>query len=60
LQAGYTYSDTAFPSVVLFEDDEDSEHDTDFDPDVLTGEGLYTSCGVVMQLTFILKTTAAD
>jgi hypothetical protein len=29
------YSHTALPSAQLFEDDEDTEHNTDFDPDML-------------------------
>ena len=36
---GYTYSHTALPWAEYFEDDEDTEHDTDFDPDMLTDEG---------------------
>jgi len=39
LLAGYTYSDTALPCAEYFEDDEDTEHDTNFDPDMLTDEG---------------------
>jgi len=39
LLAGYTYSHTALPSAEYFEDDEDTEHDTDFDPDMLTDDG---------------------
>jgi len=38
LLAGYTYSHTALPREEFF-DDEDTEHDTDFDPDMLTDEG---------------------
>jgi hypothetical protein len=60
MPAGYRYSHTALPGVEYFEDSEDTEHDTDFDPDMLTDDCLYTFCGVVMQLTFILKTGAAD
>jgi len=60
LPAGYTYLHTALPCAEDFEDDEDTKHDTDFDPDMLTDECYYTLCGVVMQLTFILKTRAAD
>ena len=59
LPAGYTHSQTALPSADLF-NDQDTEHDTDFDPDMLTDEGYYILCGVVMQLTFILYTRAAD
>jgi len=36
--AGYTYSHTALPCAELF-NDEETEHDTDFDPDMLTDEG---------------------
>ena len=36
--ARYKDSYTAFPCAELF-DDEDTEHDTDFDPDMLTDEG---------------------
>jgi len=39
LPARYTYSHTALPCAEFFEDDEDTEHDTDFDPDMLTNEG---------------------
>ena len=35
LPAGYTYSHTALPCADVF-DDEETEHDTDFDPDMLT------------------------
>jgi len=38
LPAGYTHSHTALPWVEFF-DDEATEHDTDFDPDMLTDEG---------------------
>ena len=38
LPAGYTYSHTALPFAEFF-DDEQTEHDTDFDPDLLTDEG---------------------
>jgi hypothetical protein len=37
--ARYTYSHTALPSVEFFQDDEDTERDTDFNPDMLTDEG---------------------
>jgi len=40
--------------------DKETVHDPDFDPDMLTDDGSYTLCGVVMQLTMILKTRAAD
>jgi hypothetical protein len=33
------YSHTALPSAELFDYDEDTEHDTDFNPDMLTDEG---------------------
>jgi hypothetical protein len=39
LPAGYTYSHTALPCAEFLEDDEDTEHDTDFDPDMLTDDG---------------------
>jgi len=39
LPAGYMYSHTALPWAEYFEDDEDTKHDTDFDPDMLTDEG---------------------
>jgi len=39
LPAGYTYSHTALPCAECFEDNEDTEHDTDFDPDMLTDDG---------------------
>jgi len=38
LPAGYTYSHTALPGVEFSEDDEDSEQDPDFDPDMLTDD----------------------
>jgi len=38
LPAGYTYSNAALPCTESF-DDEETEHDTDFDPDMLTDEG---------------------
>jgi hypothetical protein len=60
LPAAYRYSHTALPSAEYFEDDEDTKHDTDFVPDMLTDESSYTLCGVVMQLTFRLQTRAAD
>ena len=60
LPAGYTYSHPALPCEEIFDDDEDTQHDTDFHPDMLTDEGRYTICCVVMRLTFILKTQAAD
>jgi hypothetical protein len=60
LLAEYTCAHNALPCAVFFEDDEDLEHNIDFDPDMLSDEGWYTLCGVVMQQTFILKTRAAD
>jgi hypothetical protein len=39
LDAGYTYSHTALQSAEFFDDDEDSQHDTDVDPDMLTDQG---------------------
>ena len=39
LPAGYMYSHTAPPCAEFSEDDEDTEHDTNFDPDMLTDEG---------------------
>jgi hypothetical protein len=39
LPAGYTYLHTALPCAEFFEDNEDTEHDTDFDPDMLTDDG---------------------
>ena len=39
LPPGYTSSHTALPCAEFFEHDEDTEHDTDFDPDVLTDDG---------------------
>jgi hypothetical protein len=38
LLAGYTYSHTALPCVEFFDDNEDTQHDIDFDPDMLTHE----------------------
>jgi len=39
LPAEYMYWDTAFQCAEFFEDDEDTEHDTNFDPEMLTDEG---------------------
>jgi hypothetical protein len=39
LPAGYMYCHTALPCAEFFEDDDDTEHDTDFDPDMLTDDG---------------------
>ena len=38
LPSGYTHSHTALPCADFF-NDQDAEHDTDFDPDMLTDEG---------------------
>jgi hypothetical protein len=37
--AEYTYLHTALPCGEFFDDDKDTEHDTNFDPDMLTDEG---------------------
>jgi hypothetical protein len=39
LPPGYMYSHTALPCAEFFEDDENTEHDSNFDPDMLTDEG---------------------
>jgi len=39
LPAGYTYLHTTLPYAEYFDDDEDTQHDTDFDPDMLADEG---------------------
>jgi len=39
LPAGYTYSHTALPGAEILGDDEDTEHDTDSYPDMLTDHG---------------------
>jgi hypothetical protein len=39
LPAGYTYSHRAVLGAEFFDDDEDTQHDIDFDPDMLTDEG---------------------
>jgi hypothetical protein len=36
LPAGYKYSHTALPSGDIVEDDENTKHDTNFNPDWLT------------------------
>jgi hypothetical protein len=66
LPASYAYSHTSHPcagSITLDASAQDSQHDTNFDTDMLIDEGrtsgLYTICGVVMQLTTILKTRGA-
>jgi len=63
---GYAYSHTSLPCAESFSFDastQDSQHNTDSDPAMLTDEvtstGWYTISCVVMQLTFILKTTVA-
>jgi hypothetical protein len=33
------YSQTAYPCAEFFDDDEDTQIDSDFDPDMLTHEG---------------------
>jgi len=64
---GYVYIHTPLPSAQFLIHDaypKDRMRDKDFDPDLLTDEetstGLYTICCVVMQLTSILQTTAAN
>jgi len=37
--AGYTYFHTALPCADFFDDNEDTQHNTDFDPDMLTDGG---------------------
>jgi hypothetical protein len=54
------YSHTALPCGDFFAHDEDTKYNTDFDPDMLTDNSKYTFCCVVMHLTYILKTKAAD
>jgi hypothetical protein len=39
LPAGYMYLHPALPCLEFFEHDEDTEHDTDFDPDMLSDDG---------------------
>jgi hypothetical protein len=39
LLAGYKYSRTALPCAEFFKDDKNTEHDTNFDPDMLTDDG---------------------
>jgi hypothetical protein len=60
LLAGYTYLHPALPCAEFLEDDQDTEHDTNVDRDMLTDDRLYAICCVVMPLTFILKTKAVD
>jgi len=62
---GYEYIHTPVPSAQFFNlvaYAKDRKCDNDFNPDLLTNKGtstgLYTICHVVMQLTFILQTTA--
>jgi len=66
LPARYVYSHSSLPcaeSFTLNRSAQDSEHNTDYDPDMLPDEGVsagqYTICCVVMQLTIILKTRVA-
>jgi hypothetical protein len=61
--APYTYSHPSLPwadSFTLDASAQNSQHDTDFDPHMLTNEatstGKYTICWVVMQLTLCMKT----
>ena len=60
LPARYTYSHTAVPCAEPFDDDDDTQHYTDSDADMLTDQGWYNICCVVMRLISILKTQAAD
>jgi hypothetical protein len=57
-------SQAAHSCAEYFNHDEHTQHDTDYDPDMLTDEGIYTGqytiCCVVLQLTLILKTRAPD
>jgi hypothetical protein len=39
LLARYMYVYTALARAEFFDDDEDTQHDTNFDPDMLTDEG---------------------
>jgi len=39
LPAGYTHPHTALPCAEFFDEDEDTQQDTDFGPDMLTNEG---------------------
>jgi hypothetical protein len=39
LPARYMYSHTALPCAEFFKDNEDTEHNTDFVPDMLTHDG---------------------
>jgi hypothetical protein len=39
LRVAYTYSHRALPCAEFFDDDVDTEQDTDFDPDMLTDNG---------------------
>jgi hypothetical protein len=45
LLAGYVYLHTSLPCTGIFTLDinaQDTQHDTDFDPDMLTNEGIFT------------------
>jgi len=64
--AGYVYSHTSHTCAEFLKVDayaQDSQYDADFNPDMLTDEGIstgqYAICQVVMQLTSILKMRAA-
>jgi len=66
LAPGYVYSFAPLPTTQSFNLDanaQDSQHDTNFYPNILTDEetstGQYTICCVVIQLIFILQTGAA-
>jgi hypothetical protein len=60
LPARYSYLHRAHPGADFFQDGEDTISHPDLYPDMLTDEGLFTCFGVVMQLTFILKTMEAE
>jgi hypothetical protein len=44
LPARYTYSHTALPCAEFFDNDEITQHDPDFDSDMVTDERYYTIC----------------
>ena len=56
----YAYSHAVLPCAEFDDDDEYTQHETDYDPDMLTDKCYYNLCCVVMQRTFSLKTRAAD
>jgi len=67
LPCSYVYLHTPLPSVQFFHLDaygQDSQHDADLNPDLLTDEGTstgyYTICCVVMQRTSIVLTRATN